>query len=100
MNKEPFWPQEELPKGYKVTRMEHYDKCYMWVENEGSDVKELIVSIGATPAIALKRALEQICPIVEQVKLSCGCVSCVCEDDIRCHGCGARSCGSGPHWRE
>jgi len=24
---------------------------------------------------------------------ACGCVSCVCMDDERCHGCGARGCG-------
>ena len=24
--------------------------------------------------------------------LPCGCVLCICEDDERCHGCGARLC--------
>lgn len=29
--------------------------------------------------------------------LSCGCVVCICEDDERCHGCGAKCCERGPH---
>lgn len=24
--------------------------------------------------------------------LACGCVVCVCEDPVRCHGCGAKMC--------
>ncbi len=24
---------------------------------------------------------------------SCGCVTCICEDEVKCHGCGAKSCG-------
>lgn len=27
---------------------------------------------------------------------SCGCVLCICNDDIQCHGCGAKSCGLYP----
>lgn len=26
----------------------------------------------------------------------CGCIVCTCEDDLRCHGCGARHCGTHP----
>jgi hypothetical protein len=26
----------------------------------------------------------------------CGCVVCTCEDDLRCHGCGAWHCGTHP----
>lgn len=25
---------------------------------------------------------------------SCGCVLCTCEDEIQCHGCGAKNCGT------
>lgn len=28
----------------------------------------------------------------EQRHYACGCVSCVCLDEERCHGCGAKSC--------
>ena len=27
----------------------------------------------------------------------CGCVICTCEDEVQCHGCGARMCGTVPH---
>lgn len=27
---------------------------------------------------------------------SCGCVVCTCDDDERCHGCGAKNCGKHP----
>jgi len=26
----------------------------------------------------------------------CGCIVCYCEDDERCHGCGAKVCGAHP----
>jgi hypothetical protein len=26
----------------------------------------------------------------------CGCVVCTCEDDVQCHGCGAKHCGTHP----
>jgi hypothetical protein len=26
----------------------------------------------------------------------CGCVVCTCEDDVQCHGCGAKWCGTHP----
>jgi hypothetical protein len=26
----------------------------------------------------------------------CGCIVCTCEDDLRCHGCGAKNCGTHP----
>lgn len=26
----------------------------------------------------------------------CGCIVCTCADDVRCHGCGARHCGTHP----
>jgi hypothetical protein len=26
----------------------------------------------------------------------CGCVMCVCEDPVKCHGCGAKNCGTHP----
>ena len=26
----------------------------------------------------------------------CGCVVCTCEDEVRCHGCGAKHCGTHP----
>jgi hypothetical protein len=26
----------------------------------------------------------------------CGCIVCTCEDDLRCHGCGAKHCGTHP----
>lgn len=29
----------------------------------------------------------------KQIHYPCGCVECVCEDEERCHGCGAKSCG-------
>jgi hypothetical protein len=28
-----------------------------------------------------------------QEAFACGCVTCICEDRVRCHGCGARLCG-------
>lgn len=31
-----------------------------------------------------------------QIRFPCGCVTCVCDDDEQCHGCGARSCGDRP----
>jgi len=24
----------------------------------------------------------------------CGCVVCICEDEVQCHGCGAKNCGT------
>ena len=33
----------------------------------------------------------------------CGCVLCICDDDVRCHGCGAKQCGKGDtecDWRQ
>ena len=24
----------------------------------------------------------------------CGCVVCLCEDEVQCHGCGAKNCGT------
>lgn len=26
----------------------------------------------------------------------CGCIICTCEDEMRCHGCGAKHCGTHP----
>jgi len=26
----------------------------------------------------------------------CGCIVCMCDDDERCHGCGAKHCGTHP----
>lgn len=32
-----------------------------------------------------------------QEKFSCGCVSCICENDTKCGGCGAKACASFPN---
>jgi hypothetical protein len=29
----------------------------------------------------------------KQTRWPCGCVSCTCEDEVQCHGCGAKNCG-------
>jgi hypothetical protein len=26
----------------------------------------------------------------------CGCIVCICEDEVQCHGCGAKDCGTHP----
>lgn len=31
--------------------------------------------------------------VAVQRRYSCGCVTCVCDDEERCHGCGAKDCG-------
>lgn len=45
-------------------------------------------------ADAWNRRPEEPEVILKQERYACGCVTCVCDDEIRCHGCGATSCGS------
>ena len=33
---------------------------------------------------------------IVQLHKSCGCVTCVCESEIQCGGCGAKNCGNHP----
>ena len=34
-----------------------------------------------------------LAPTVTRHTWACGCVSCICEDEERCHGCGSKACG-------
>ncbi len=41
-------------------------------------------------------------PDAEQRHLPCGCVVCICEEIVQCHGCGAKTgpkCDAGGHWK-
>jgi len=40
----------------------------------------------------LRKALTAKEVDVEQNVYDCGCVTCICEDEEQCHGCGAKSC--------
>lgn len=36
--------------------------------------------------------LDAIAQRDKNITRSCGCITCICEDEERCHGCGAKSC--------
>lgn len=46
-------------------------------------------------ALEEKRAGQQPAQLLAKHQ-PCGCIVCTCADDVRCHGCGARHCGTHP----
>lgn len=47
-------------------------------------IAELTVALGVLQTVVSTPSIKRIQP--------CGCVVCICEDEDRCHGCGATSC--------
>ena len=71
----------------KIEWLKKQLKCATYViidrGEEGHDVKDDILDLIAE--VERLRPKNRVYP--------CGCVTCICEDEIKCHGCGAVGCG-------
>ena len=63
--------------------IDHYQEREATVCPEDFSFEEVIESLRAE--VERLRPKERVWP--------CGCVSCVCEDEVKCQGCGGNSCG-------
>ena len=54
-----------------------------------ADHRELIATV--SELLDLVEEVERLRP--KNRVYPCGCVTCICEDEIKCHGCGAVGCG-------
>ena len=55
-----------------------------------------LVAVEVGDLIKIRKALQkpQAVDVVKQDHRECGCITCVCEDEEQCQGCGARFCSA------
>ena len=59
---------------------------------------EIIIAANAQIDVAIETARTALAsePLLLAKNQSCGCIVCTCGDEERCHGCGAKHCGTHP----
>jgi hypothetical protein len=86
-------------KGYFYDdNVEMFDP-YPW--DDADEIIKQTCRADATAALsAIKAAGLAVVPVEPTRELDriqpCGCIVCECNDDERCHGCGAKHCGTHP----